>query len=161
MAMKVNIRHLEAHDVRLTGEVSPEDLDIENVDEVIEVRDPLAYDVEVQLMENGLLATGSLALPLTCRCVRCLKEHVQTLEIPDWTLHLSFEGEEAVPVNNDVVDLTPYAREDILLEFPQHPLCDPECRGLPGALLGDATKARPEQAKPDSSTWAELNKLKL
>lgn len=158
--MKLNIRHLEAHNLRLNGEIQPGELDIDSRDEVIALTHPLSYDVEVQLMDDGLLVTGSLKLHLNCRCVRCLKDHIQTLELPDWTLHLTFEGDDAVSVNNDVVDLTPYAREDILLEFPQHPLCDPECRGLPGASLGNATKA-PEQAEPDSSAWAELNKLKL
>ena len=52
--------------------------------------------------------------------------------------HLPLEGEEAVSVVNDCVDLTPYVREDILLEFPQHPLCEPECRGLRNASIGKA-----------------------
>jgi uncharacterized metal-binding protein YceD (DUF177 family) len=60
------------------------------------------------------------------------------------------------------VDLTPYLREDILLEFPQHPLCDPECGGLPDAKSGNANNAT-SAGKPNegSSAWAELNKLKL
>jgi len=39
---------------------------------------------------------------------------------------LPLEGEEKTPVDNDCVDLTPFAREDMLLEFPQHPVCEPE-----------------------------------
>ncbi len=37
---------------------------------------------------------------------------------------------KAVPIKNDCVDLTPWVREDILLGFPQHPLCRPDCGGL-------------------------------
>lgn len=159
--MKINIRHLEHNNVTLQGQVTPEEMDIESFDQVIDPRHPLSYEAEAQQVEDGIIVTGSLSLPLTCYCVRCLKEHIQTVEIPDWTLHLSFEGEEAVPINNDVVDLTPYAREDILLEFPQHPLCDPECRGISGPLPVNSNEALANQVSSGSSTWAELNKLKL
>jgi len=58
------------------------------------------------------------------------------------------------------VDLTPWVREDILLGFPQHPLCRPECDGLKKASVGKARKtAGKDESKP--SAWAELNKLKL
>src|SRR6184192_4185872 len=60
------------------------------------------------------------------------------LEIKDWACHLPLQGEEAAPIVNDCVDLTPYVREDILLSFPQHPLCDRDCRGLPAAQQGKA-----------------------
>jgi len=67
-----------------------------------------------------------------------------------------------VPVLNDCVDLTPSVREDILLEFPQHPLCDRECRGLLNASVGKREKTdNTGQNEADISAWAELNKLKL
>jgi len=60
------------------------------------------------------------------------------------------------------VDLTPFAREDILLEFPQHPLCDPECSGLPNSSVGKAKKnSGAGKTEAGSSAWAELNKLKF
>ena len=61
---------------------------------------------------------------------------------------------------NDLVDLTPFVREDILLEFPQHPLCDRECRGLPKNEPGKA-KASSGAGPTEASAWAELNKLKF
>jgi len=74
---------------------------------------------------------------------------------------LPLEGEDRAPVVNDLVDLTPYVREDILLAFPQHPLCDPECGGLP-AFAEKAKKSRDSgQAEPGSAAWAELNKLRF
>jgi uncharacterized metal-binding protein YceD (DUF177 family) len=53
-------------------------------------------------------------------------------------------------------------REDILLEFPQHPLCETECRGLPAKEMGKAkntTKSGDSAQKP--SAWSELDKLKF
>jgi uncharacterized protein len=161
MAVSVNLRHLEAHNVRLEGELSVEELDIDTGDDVIRLAEPLQYDLEVQKLEGGLLIQGNLRLLLDCECVRCLKPFQHLLELKDWTLHLPLQGEEAVTVNNDCVDLTPHLREDILLEFPQHPFCEPECRGLPQSTVGKARKTSSGQSREGSSAWDELNKLKF
>lgn len=162
MPIHVNLRHLEAHEVELEGEVSVAELDIETRDEIIRVVHPLDYAICVERIDGGVLATGRLQLKLECECVRCLKEFQYPLEIQDWSAHLPLEGEEAVPVVNDCIDLTPYVREDILLEFPQHPLCNQECRGLPRASVGEPEKSTSsDQSELGSSPWAELNKLKF
>ena len=138
------------------------ELDIDTRDEVARVVKPLEYDLEVQVLDEALLLQGRLHLPLACECVRCLKAFEFSLDLPAWACHVPLEGEEAVPVVNDCVDLTPYLREDILLEFPQHPLCNPECRGLPKPWLGEPEQDhRAAQAEPDASAWGALDKLKL
>jgi uncharacterized protein len=162
MPLVVNLRHLEAHNVRLQGQLAVEELDIDTRDQVIQVGRPLDYDVEVEKLGHNLLAQGRLCVTLDCHCVRCLKPFQHRLELSQWTCLLPLEGEERVAVVNDCVDLTPYAREDILLEFPQHPLCEPACRGLPESAVGKAKQSdNAVQAGPESSAWAELNKLKL
>lgn len=162
MPLMVNLRHLEAHNVKLEGELPLEELEIDHRDEMIQAAGPLTYNLEVQKVEDGLLIQGRLCLPLECKCVRCLKAFDSGLELDVWTRHLPFQGEESVPVVNDCVDLTPYAREDILLEFPQHPLCEPDCRGLPRSTVGKAPNASiTNQFGPGSPAWNELDKLKL
>jgi uncharacterized protein len=161
MPMLVNLRHLEADNIRLEGEMSVEELDIDTSDAVIRLAQPLEYDLEIQKLEEGLLIQGSLRLPLQCVCVRCLKSFQHALVLNAWTLHLPLQGEDAVPVINDCVDLTPFLREDILLEFPQHPLCEPECRGLPRKNLGKARNTSSGQPREGSPAWDELNKLKF
>jgi uncharacterized protein len=162
MSLRINLRHLEEHSLRLKGELMVAELDLDPKDEVIQVNQPLDYDLEVQQLEGGLLLQGRLHLSLDCQCVRCLKPFKSELKLDNWTLHLPLKGEEAVAVVNDLVDLTPYVREDILLEFPQHPLCDPECRGLPKSTIGKAKKAGTANAsEKGSSAWTELNKLKF
>jgi uncharacterized metal-binding protein YceD (DUF177 family) len=162
MPLIVNLRHLEAHNIRLQGSLPLGDLEIDPLDEVIQLRSPLDYDLEVQMLEDGVLVQGRLHLILECQCVRCLKRFQHHIELDKWTRHLPLEGEDRVPVDNDCVDLTPYVREDILLEFPRHPLCDAECRGLPRSSIGKSHSAA-SSGKPglDQSAWAELNKLKL
>jgi len=162
MPLNVNLRHLEAHSLKLEGELSLAELDIQTLDEVIRLKLPLRYQLEVEKTEGGLLVSGKLALPITCDCVRCLETFDYQVVLDPWVLDLPFEGEEAVVVKNDCVDLTPYLREDILLGFPQHPLCDPECGGLLAGPEGKGRRAESANASPGSeSAWAELNKLKF
>jgi uncharacterized protein len=158
----INLRHLEKNNVHLEGELPASELDMEGVDELIRVEEPLQYNLEAEKVDNSILVRGNLALNLHCECVRCLKPFVYTLELTGWACHLPLEGEEQVPISNDCVDLTPYLREDILLEFPQHPLCKSDCSGLPKKAIGKTKKTGATgQAKKTSSAWAELNKLKF
>jgi uncharacterized protein len=152
----VNLRHLEAHEIHLAGELAAAELDFDLRDEMIRAEQPLRYDLTVEKMHDALLVTGSLRLILDCQCVRCLKSFKHRLVLEDWARHLPLAGEEKAPVNNDCVDLTPFVREDMLLEFPPHPLCKPDCGGL---KKSQAPKTGKDAEM--SSAWAELDKLKL
>ena len=163
MALIVNLRHLENRALELRGELSVAELDLDVRDELIRVTGPVAYDLEVELLDDALLVQGEVRVDLACECVRCLKPFTHRLDLADWMVHLPLvplADEPAVPVKHDCVDLTPWLREDILLGFPQHPLCRPDCGGLKPAAVGRARKTVGNvESKP--SAWAELNKLKL
>jgi uncharacterized metal-binding protein YceD (DUF177 family) len=160
MPLIVNLRLLENDNLVLNGELSPDELDLDTRDEMIRVAQPVEFDLEVEKLDDALLVQGELRITLECECVRCLKKFTHELDLADWTLHLPLEGEDAVSIKNDCVDLTPLMREDILLGFPQHPLCRPDCGGLKQASVGKVLKTvGKDKSKP--STWAELNKLKL
>jgi uncharacterized protein len=162
MPLQVNLRHLETHEIKIKGELPAAELELELRDDMCRADKPLQYDLEVQQLEQELLVQGHVRLPLTCECVRCLKSFVHNLDLPHWTRLLPLEGEEKTPIDNDCVDLTPYLREDILLEFPQHPLCETECRGLPAKETGKAKKAtKPGDSNQEPSMWADLDKLKF
>jgi uncharacterized protein len=162
MPLVINLRHLEAHDLKLNGELPAAELDLDLRDDIIQAKRPLCYELEVQKLENAVLVQGRLRLPLQCLCVRCLKPFEYPLELKDWARHLPLEGEEKATVVNDCVDLTPLAREDILLEFPQHPLCEANCGGPPKPFNGRAKKTS-DAGRPNDkvSVWAALDKLKL
>jgi uncharacterized protein len=153
MALKVNLRHLEARELHLKGDLPVEELDLGLQDEMMVAKKPLHYDLQIEKVAHGLLVQGRLELALDCQCVRCLKPLKKRIELPNWTLHLPLEGEEKTPVDNDCVDLTPFAREDMLLEFPQHPVCEPECAGL--------KKNRRGNAETGPAAWNELDKLNI
>jgi DUF177 domain-containing protein len=157
MPLIINLRHLEEHNALLRGELPVVELDMETGDEMIRLTRPMHYDIEVQKLAGALLVRGSLRFALECQCVRCLKPFTHELELKAWTCHLPFEGEDQVAIDNDCVDLTPFVREDMLLEFPRHPLCRPDC----GGLKTKTDKARKTAGEFAPSAWAELDKLKL
>lgn len=163
MPLTINLHHLKKKDLHLQGELEVEELDLELHDELIEARLPLKYDLVVRLLDKGVLASGRLGMVLHCECARCLKPFEQKIELRDWVRHLPLVGEDAVAVENDCVDLTPHVREDILLAFPQHPLCDPSCEGLLRQQKDHDSKAAQKGQPPESTTtdWSELNKLEL
>ena len=111
-------------------------------------------------METNILAQGSLEATLECECARCLKQFTTTLKLAPWAVHLPLEGEDKVSIDNDCVDLTPFVREDMLLEFPQHPLCKPDCAGMKKKEKKVRSQAGGTEATKPSG-WAELDKLKL
>ena len=162
MRLTFNLRHLEKKNLHLQGELATSDLDLGEIDELIQVGDKLGYDLEVERLSQSVLVRGQLRFNLECQCVRCLKAFPMPMVLNDWMCDLPMEGEERVRVDNDCVDLTPFLREDILLAFPQHPLCRTECRGLPNAPHASSQPASgANQSGEVSSAWAVLNKLKL
>jgi uncharacterized metal-binding protein YceD (DUF177 family) len=158
MSLKFNLRQLEEDELRLKGELPVAELDLGVTDELVRAEKPLRYHLTLQKLHDSILVTGKLVLPLDCQCGRCLKPITQDLVLNDWALHLPLEGEDKVSIENDSVDLTPFVREDILLDFPQHPLCKPECAGLKNK---NTVRAVAAGEKPASVVWAELDKLKL
>ena len=162
MSLLVNLRHLEKKNVSLKGEMTAEELGIDKADDLIKVPGGVSYDLEVEQIEHNLLAQGKLKLTLECECARCLKPFKKKLDFPHWIGHYPLEGEEKVEVINDCVDLTPHIREDILLAFPQHPVCSAECKGLPKGAAAKLKKARGQgKIEEQSSAWSALDKLKL
>ena len=160
MPLLVNLRHLARHEVTLDGELPAAELELDLHDEMLAVNHPVAYDLTAELLDDNLLVRGTLAAVLDCECVRCLKPFQRRLVLDDWTGCLALKGEESVPVMDDCVDLTPQIREDILLAFPAHPVCNPACGGLTGTSFGSKkSKAGPPESNP--SAWAELDKLKI
>jgi uncharacterized protein len=161
MPLLVNLRHLVTRDVVLQGELSVEELAMDSRDPMIRVTRPLQYDLQVEKVNESVLVTGALRIVLDCQCVWCLEPFEYTLELNGPLSEVPLQGEDAAPVASDCVDLTPYLREDIFLEFPRHPLCKPECRGLAGKPADQSKPPGAEAGQPPSSAWEQLNKLKL
>lgn len=157
-----NVRLVEKKNVALRGEIPIEEMDWGAGDECVHAGSPVRYEIEVEQLADAWLARGHLSLSLKCECVRCLKEIEEIVDISDWACHLPMAGEDVPEVENDLIDLTPYIREDILLAIPQHPLCEAGCPGLgPSKAAAGSKGSNAVRDDTDTSAWAALNKLKL
>jgi uncharacterized protein len=163
MHVAVNLRHLEEGTIQLAGEISPEEVELAELkDALVQVKEPLHYDIEVEKQNENLYVHGRLWQTLDCRCKRCLKEFKRDVELNPYHGYIPLEGEDAAPVANDMVDLTPYFREDMLLAYPQHPLCSEDCKGIATASGSIPTSSETPSSKKDGkSAWSELDKLKF
>lgn len=153
--MKVHLKQIPPEGLHLKGEEECLIGDLEN--EGIRCAGPMEYDVDVGVAEGSIWANGSLRQPVELTCVGCLKKFVHEIRVPSFALHTELLGPETV-------DLSPFMREDILLNLPPHPRCDAqggrECKGA--AKQRDTSGAEKERrAAKREHDWGELDKLKI
>ena len=66
MPLLVNLRHLEDKILHLKDTMSVQEVDVDPMDELIHVAQPLSYDLQVEKLEKGVLVQGALRLTLNC-----------------------------------------------------------------------------------------------
>lgn len=159
--LPIHLNHLEKEDQHLIGELDPAAMEFMVEDEMIDLDSPLTYDLEAQLAEDDVLVTGTVGISLRCQCVRCLQDFEFRIDLRDWAAHLPIRGEDKVEISGDTIDLLPIIREDVLLAFPQHPLCSPDCtlKNPTGASRGSDDESA--EIEESSSPWSELDNLKM
>ena len=99
---------------------------------------PLAIDVRLESVTEGVLVTGSVTAPLHGQCGRCLEPVVDEMVVdvcelfayPDSITDETTEKDEIYRVENDRVDFEPVVRDVVVLGLPWTPLCRPDCAGL-------------------------------
>jgi uncharacterized metal-binding protein YceD (DUF177 family) len=146
--MKVHLKQIPTQGLHLEGE---EECPIQELEsEGIRCAGRLHYAIDVGVAGGGLWANGSLSQPVELRCVSCLENFVHEIRVPAFAVHIELHGPETV-------DLTPFVREDILLNLPAHPHCDRDgdrvCNGKQIEIAEQDTKRK--------SDWSALDKLKL
>jgi len=137
-------------DLRVTGSSVPE-------------AEGVAVDLDLDSVPGGIVAAGTVEAPWLGECRRCLQPvrgrlHADVREVFEETP----DPEETYPLAGDQIDLEPMARDAVLLELPQAPLCSERCKGLCptcGANFNDTTcDCAPPTRDP---RWAALDDLKL
>jgi uncharacterized metal-binding protein YceD (DUF177 family) len=148
--MKIHLKQIPAEGLHLEDEENCPIPELEN--EEIRCAGPLHYNIDIGVSGGALWANGSLKQPVELRCVSCLEKFAYTIQVPAFALHTELHGPETV-------DLTPFMREDILLNLPAHPHCDRDgSRICQAAQSGRETLEQQDERKPD---WSALDKLKL
>ncbi len=146
--MKVHLKQIPPQGLHLSGE---EDCPIQDLDsEEVRCTGPLRYDIDVGVADGGLWANGSLRQPVELRCVSCLQDFSYEIQVPGFAVHTDLQGPETV-------DLTPFMREDLLLNLPPHPHCDRD-----GDRICTAKQIKTEEQEATrKADWSALDKLNL
>jgi DUF177 domain-containing protein len=146
--MKIHLKQIPAEGLHLDGD---EDCPIHDLEaEGIRCAGRLHYNIDLGIAGGALWARGSLSQPVELSCVSCLEKFVYEIQVPAFAMHTELQGPETV-------DLTPFIREDLLLNLPAHPRCDRE-----GNHVCKATQPEPaEQDTKRQSDWSALDKLKI
>jgi len=151
--MKIHLNQIPHDGLHLKGEENCSIAELETED--IRCAGPLHYDLELGVSDGALWAKGSLAQPVELRCVSCLERFPYTIQVPAVAMHTELKGPE-------MIDLTPFLREDILLNLPAHPHCDRESGRVCRAAIPKHSKLEEqEQEAKREHDWEALDKLNL
>jgi uncharacterized metal-binding protein YceD (DUF177 family) len=146
--VKIHLKQIPPQGLHLDGD---EDCPIQDLEaEGILCAGRLHYDIDVGIAGDALWARGLLSQPLELSCVSCLEKFAYEIRVPAFAVHIELQGPETV-------DLTPFIREEILLNLPAHPRCDREGNRVCEAKQPETTD-QDTKRKPD---WSALDKLKL
>jgi len=99
---------------------------------------PMKYDLVAHAANDRVLVSGQLSCDVRMQCSRCLDNFNETLQVPfeeqfriveDGDAESS-EDDEAVPVTEERIDLSPFLAEELVVQLPYAPLCSEDCKGL-------------------------------
>ena len=133
------------------------------------ITDDVAVDVRAVSGIDGITITGSITMPWSTVCRRCLTAVSGVAEIAVDEIYQdavgpddAFKVDGAFEIEGDQIDLAPAVREYLLLELPDDQLCRDACAGLCPVCGADRnvdpcgwdTSVRDER-------WAALDDLRL
>jgi uncharacterized protein len=124
---------------------------------------PVAVDVLLESVVEGILVSGPVSGKIHYRCARCLKPFARgfNVEVTELFSPGASENEDAYPVGEGEIDLEPMIRDAVVLEIPFSPLCRTDCAGLCERCGGDRNLGEctcPPRVDP---RWAPLQELDI
>jgi uncharacterized protein len=119
--VKIFINQIPSEGLYLEEEIRPAELDLET--EMVKFRSNLKVKARAERAINALIVKLDMSALLCSSCSRCLEEFEWGL---DKEAQLSYPLESGV----NFIDLNPDIREEVMLDYPIKPLCDPDCKGL-------------------------------
>lgn len=95
-------------------------------------------DLRLESVTEGVLVSGTAEAVAAGQCARCLTPLERDLSVdlrelfayPGSTTDATTDPDELPRVQDDLIDLQPLVRDELLLSLPLVPLCRPDCRGL-------------------------------
>ena len=98
----------------------------------------LDLDLRLESVVEGVLVSGTAAAIAVGQCSRCLVDLTEPViallrelyAYPDSTTAATTDEDELPRLIDDLVDLEPLVRDEVVLALPMAPLCRPDCPGL-------------------------------
>ena len=119
--MKIDINKIPLEGLTLEEEVNPSSLDLET--DIVKFLEPIKIRAEVSKITNAVTVNLSLSGSMHLNCSRCLREFNVALKK---ILRLNYHVDRTEPI----IDLDQDIKEEIILDYPIKPLCNPDCKGL-------------------------------
>lgn len=118
--MKIHVNEIPVEGLEINQSYDSCSLDLET--EEVRFLSPLRFSGGITKQKNNLRIEGKIMADIEFVCSRCLtnfkKEISKKIEF-DYFLR----GERFLDITNDIC-------QEIILEYPLKPLCQPECKGL-------------------------------
>ena len=98
----------------------------------------LVYDVRLEAVTEGILATGSVGGSVRGECGRCLTSFTDVFDVSfvelfafaDSATEATTDPDEVSRIKGAHIDLEPVVRDAVVVSLPLTPLCRPDCPGL-------------------------------
>jgi uncharacterized protein len=99
---------------------------------------PVQLHLRLESVMEGVLVSGTVDVPVTGQCARCLEPVQDTLQLDVQELY-AYEGstteatsgeDEVRRIEGEQIDLAPLVRDTVVLTLPLSPTCTPDCAGL-------------------------------
>jgi uncharacterized protein len=129
--------------------------------DLVRVGGPVAMDLRLESVVEGIFVTGSLSGLRTASCARCLEPVESGFDLRVGELFALDPDDDEYPVEDGEIGLEPMVRDAVVLAMPFAPLCRPDCRGLCERCGGNRNRdgcSCPPRVDP---RWAALQELKL
>jgi uncharacterized protein len=123
----------------------------------------IAVEIDLESTVDDIGLTGTIGVPWTGHCRRCLKPLAETLIVGVEERYADDPGPEsdAFPIERGQIDLRPMVREEVLLAVDEARLCRDDCPGLCPVCGKDVSV---EPCDCDSTLvddrWAVLDQLR-
>ena len=93
-------------------------------DSIFSAKSPVRCELYVQVVSDTLIVRGTVSAEVQVRCVRCAQMFSTTVT------DSGFLRDYSEITETEELDITEDLRETVILNLPQFPLCDEECKGL-------------------------------
>lgn len=143
-------RSLEAHGLSLSDVAVPDGAD-------------LVLDATAESIADGIVLTGSVAVPWVGSCRRCLEPVTgqSVVEVREIYETHPTDG-ETWPMANDQIDVGPLMHDTSLLALPLAPLCSGDCQGPSPDAYPAVTGGDDDHQDPGlDPRWAALDELEF